>query len=97
MIAWNVRNAVVSAKKCIWYKTNKTYHTSCGFTTKIRGRGWNFCPYCGKEFGSADISEYQKLYRQANKEKIQAYQKDYHEKHKVEHAAYYKEYYEENK
>lgn len=34
--------------KCKWEKTIKGYVTLCGHAPKQMGRGWVFCPYCGK-------------------------------------------------
>ena len=76
--------------KCVWFKKGKTYHTSCGFTTIVRGRGWFFCPYCGNEIGSSGQQEYQRRYQEKNKVKVKAYHDKYNEEHKEERAEYYK-------
>jgi hypothetical protein len=66
---------------CVWERYSGKYVTSCGHQAHAMGRGWNFCPFCGK-------------YYELSKKK---YQTEYHKKHKEEHAEYYKEYYQKNK
>lgn len=35
--------------KCEWEKAGQKYITQCDHVTKMMGRGWKFCPYCGFE------------------------------------------------
>jgi hypothetical protein len=39
--------------KCKWEKTIKGYVTLCGHALKMMGRGYIYCPYCGKELDKA--------------------------------------------
>ena len=51
---------------CSWVKKGNLYHTDCGRLSKIKGRGWDFCPYCGQQL-SFDRRMYQHHYYMARK------------------------------
>ena len=52
-------------KSCLWtwckdYYTKDAcpttyYLTECGHKYKVVGRGWKFCPYCGKRIENASV------------------------------------------
>lgn len=37
-----------TSKGCGYIKTEKGYVTSCGIKVRAIGRGWLYCPHCGK-------------------------------------------------
>lgn len=53
---------------CKWIKKGTQYHTDCNRISKIRGRGWEYCPYCG-EMLDLDRREYQAAYYQKEKKR----------------------------
>lgn len=48
---------------CCWTKKGEQYITDCGRTSKIRGRGWEYCPYCGSVLSLERRKYYQEYYK----------------------------------
>lgn len=59
-------------KKCEWIRQGFKYSTGCGFIENRKGKGWGFCPYCGKPLIDISIkaSEGEEINMQRAKEGI---------------------------
>lgn len=66
---------------CTWEKIKGKYQTSCGHKPVSHGRGWVYCPFCGKISMISKVN-YQRRYAKAHKEERQEYYKKYYQEHK---------------